>query len=64
MTYYENYMTGHIVLPHAMLEHFCKCFLQQRIFLVWLYLYENRDIAPSEIATKIGKKLADVNSQY
>ena len=54
-------MTGHIVLPHAMLEHFAQVFPSAEDFLVWLYLYENRDIAPSEIATKIGKKLADVN---
>lgn len=61
MTYYENYMTGHIVLPHAMLEHFAQVFPSAEDFLVWLYLYENRDIAPSEIATKTGKTLADVN---
>ena len=54
-------MTGHIVLPHAMLEHFAQVFPSAEDFLVWLYLYENRDIAPSEIATKTGKTLADVN---
>ncbi|MBL3715326.1 DnaD domain-containing protein [Lactococcus muris] len=61
MTYYENYMAGHIILPHAMLEHFAQLFPSAGDFLVWLYLYENRDSAPSEIATKIGKKLSDVN---
>ncbi|EKF50771.1 DnaD domain-containing protein [Lactococcus garvieae] len=61
MTYYENYIAGHIILPHALLEHFAQLFPSAEDFLVWLYLYENRDSAPSDIAAKIGKKLSDVN---
>jgi DnaD and phage-associated domain len=61
MTHYENYMKGHIVLPPAMLDYFSQIFPSPEDFLVWLYLYDNRDIAPSEIAIKIGKNLSDVN---
>lgn len=61
MTYYDEFMAGHLVLPHALLEHFAKIFPSSEDFLIWLYFYENRDTLPSEIARKIGKSLPEVN---
>lgn len=61
MTYYDEFKLGHLVLPQALLEHFSKLFPSSEDFLIWLYFYENRDTAPSEIAQKIGKNLPDVN---
>ncbi|MQW23140.1 MULTISPECIES: DnaD domain-containing protein [unclassified Lactococcus] len=61
MTYYEEYLSGHLILPKALMEHFAQLFPSSDDFLVWLYFYDNRDIAPSEIAHKTGKKLTQVN---
>lgn len=62
MNYYEEYNQGHLVLPNALLKHFSALFPSAADFLVWLYFFENHDVAPSEIATKVGKSLADINS--
>jgi DNA replication protein len=61
MNYYEEYSKGHLVLPAALLSQFSKIFPSAEDFLIWLYFFENKDVAPSEIARAIGKKLADVN---
>ncbi|MFC4652429.1 DnaD domain-containing protein [Lactococcus nasutitermitis] len=61
MNYYEDFTLGHLVLPSAMMTNFAQLFPTADDFLVWLYFYENRDTAPSEIAKKIGKSLSDVN---
>ena len=61
MNYYDEYSVGHLVLPSALLAHFDKLFPSAFDFLVWLYFYENREIAPSDIATQTGKSLNDVN---
>lgn len=61
MTYYEEYLTGHVILPRALFEHFDQIFPSADDFLVWLYFFDNQEIAPSQIAQKIGKTLAEVN---
>ena len=61
MTYYEEYTNGHLILPKALTLYFAKLFPSADDFLVWLYFYDNRDIAPSEIATRIDKTLTQVN---
>lgn len=62
MAYYEQFLNGYITLPSALFEHFSVIFPNAEDFLVWLYFYENGDVAPSEIAEKIEKTLADVNA--
>lgn len=62
MTYYEEFSSGQITLPVALFEHFPAIFPSADDFLIWLYFYENGDAAPSEIAEKIEKTLADVNA--
>ena len=61
MNYYDEYSKGHVVLPNVFLAHFSKLFPSAFDFLIWLYFFENQDIAPSEIAEKTGKKLSEVN---
>lgn len=61
MNYYEEYSKGHLVLPSALLTHFNKLFPSSSDFLVWLYFFENSDVAPSEIASKIGSTPAEIN---
>ena len=61
MNYYDEYSKGHLVLPNVILAHFSKLFPSAFDFLIWLYFFENQDIAPSEIAEKTGKKLSEVN---
>ena len=61
MNYYEEYRNGHLILPKALMAHFSVLFPSSDDFLVWLYFYDNRDIAPSEIAKKTGKTLKEVN---
>ncbi|GBG97079.1 DnaD domain-containing protein [Lactococcus termiticola] len=61
MTYYQAYQEGAIHLPKAFLDHFAGLFKNADDFLVWLYFLDNKDIAPSEIAQKINKPLAEVN---
>ena len=62
MGYYEQFLNGQILIPVAFFEHFSAIFPTADDFLVWLYFYENGDAAPSEIAEKIEKTLADVNA--
>lgn len=61
MDYYDEYSKGHLVLPSLILAHFSQLFPSAFDFLVWLYFFENREIAPSEIATQTGKNLTEVN---
>ena len=61
MNYYDEYSKGHLVLPTVILSHFSELFPSAFDFLVWLYFFENQDIAPSEIADKTGKKMSEVN---
>lgn len=61
MSYYEEYSAAQITLPRALLTHFSDLFSSADDFAVWLFLLENGDIAPSEIAEKSGKEVADVN---
>lgn len=61
MDYYDEYSKGHLVLPTVILSHFSELFPSAFDFLVWLYFFENREIAPSEIADKTGKKMSEVN---
>lgn len=50
-----------MILPKAFMDYFAQLFPCSDDFVVWLYFYENRDIAPSEIAQKTGRELSAVN---
>ena len=62
MTFYEEFLAGHLVVPGALLSHFSEIFDSGEDFLVWLYFLRDREIAPSQIAAHSGKTLTEVNA--
>jgi DNA replication protein len=62
MSYYEEFLNGHLVLPSAILKSFNQIFDNPEEFLVWLFLLENKETAPSQIAECIGRTLTQVNA--
>ncbi|GAB2027566.1 DnaD domain-containing protein [Lactovum odontotermitis] len=62
MSYYEEFLTGHLVLPSAVLSHFSQIFDSSEEFLVWLFLLDDKEAAPSQIAECIGRTLTQVNA--
>lgn len=66
MSFFENYKSGNLVYPSALLFHFKDIFINTDDFLVWQFFYLQNttridDLAPSQIATALGKSVADVN---
>lgn len=66
MSFFENYKSGNLVYPRALLFHFKDIFTNTDDFLVWQFFYLQNttridDLAPSQIATALGKSVADVN---
>ncbi|WEV60264.1 DnaD domain protein [Streptococcaceae bacterium ESL0729] len=61
MSYFNKYRAGHIVLPYELLSNFHQLFANELDFAVWLFFYENAEIAPSVIAKALGKKTSEVN---
>lgn len=66
MSFFENYKSGNLVYPSALLFHFKDIFRNTDDFLVWQFFYLQNttridDLAPSQIATALGKSVADVN---
>ncbi|MDR2976684.1 MAG: DnaD domain-containing protein [Streptococcaceae bacterium] len=62
MSYYEEFLSGHLVLPSAILKNFTQIFDNSEDFLVWLFLLEDKETAPSQIAECLGRTLTQVNA--
>lgn len=66
MSFLEHYKSGNLVLPSALLFHFKAIFKSADDFLVWQFFYAQNttkldDLAPSQIATALGKTVTEVN---
>lgn len=66
MSFLENYKSGNLVLPSALLFHFNDIFSDTNDYLVWQFYFlqtttKMDDLAPSQIANAIGKTVAEVN---
>lgn len=67
MSYLENYKSGNLVLPSALLFHYKDIFKRADDFLIWQFIYLQNttkmdDLAPSQIASALNKTVAEVNS--
>ncbi|MEX2784558.1 DnaD domain-containing protein [Streptococcus sp. H49] len=66
MGFSEYYTTGNLVLPGALLFHFKDIFPKADDFVVWQFFYLQNtskmdDLAPSQIASALGKTVAEIN---
>ncbi|SDQ09067.1 DnaD domain-containing protein [Streptococcus equinus] len=66
MSYLENYKSGNLVLPSALLFHYKDIFKRADDFLIWQFIYLQNttkmdDLAPSQIASALNKTVAEVN---
>lgn len=66
MNYLENYKSGNLVLPSALLFHYKDIFKRADDFLIWQFIYPQNttkmdDLAPSQIASALNKTVAEVN---
>lgn len=66
MSFFEEYKSGNLVLPSALLFHFKDIFKTTDDFLVWQFYYLQNttkidDVMPSQIANALGKTVAEVN---
>ncbi len=66
MTYLQQFKSGNVVLPAALLFHLKAVFPSIDDFLVWqFFFYQNtsnlEELAPSTIAEATGKSVAEVN---
>lgn len=66
MNYLENYKSGNLVLPSALLFHYKDIFKRADDFLIWQFIYLQNttkmdDLAPSQIASALNKTVAEVN---
>lgn len=66
MSFLEHYKSGNLVLPSTLLFHFKAIFKSADDFLVWQFFYAQNttkldDLAPSQIATALGKTVTEVN---
>ncbi|AND80448.1 DnaD domain-containing protein [Streptococcus pantholopis] len=66
MGFSEYYKTGNLVLPGALLFHFKDIFPKADDFVVWQFFYLQNtskmdDLAPSQIASALGKTVAEIN---
>ena len=66
MSFLENFKSGNLVLPSALLFHYKDIFKSSDDFLFWQFIYLQNttkmdDLAPSQIATALDKTVAEVN---
>ena len=66
MSYLENFKSGNLVLPSALLFHYKDIFKRADNFLIWQFIYLKNttkmdDLAPSQIASALNKTVAEVN---
>ena len=66
MSYLENFKSGNLVLPSALLFHNKDIFKRADDFLIWQFIYLQNttkmdDLAPSQIASALNKTVAEVN---
>jgi len=66
MSYLENFKSGNLVLPSALLFHYKDIFKRADAFLIWQFIYLQNttkmdDLAPSQIASALNKTVAEVN---
>lgn len=66
MSFLEQFKSGNLVLPSALLFHFKALFANTDEFLVWQFFYAQNttamgELAPSQIAESTGKTVAEVN---
>ena len=66
MSYLENFKSGNLVLPSALLFHYKDIFNRADDFLIWQFIYLQNttkmdDLAPSQIASALNKTVAEVN---
>lgn len=66
MSYLENFKSGNLVLPSALLFHYKDIFKRADDFLIWQFIYLQNttkmdDLAPSQIACALNKTVAEVN---
>lgn len=66
MSYLENFKSGNLVLPSALLFHYKDIFKRADDFLIWQFIsLQNTtkmdDLAPSQIASALNKTVAEVN---
>lgn len=66
MSYLENFKSGNLVLPSALLFHYKDIFKRADVFLIWQFIYLQNttkmdDLAPSQIASALNKTVAEVN---
>ncbi|MFV0556216.1 MAG: DnaD domain-containing protein [Lactovum sp.] len=61
MTYYKEFISGYLVLPKEILNKFDSLFRSADDFLVWLYFFNDKEVAPSLIAQQMGKSLQEIN---
>ena len=66
MSYLENFKSGNLVLPSALLFHYKDTFKRADDFLIWQFIYLQNttkmdDLAPSQIASALNKTVAEVN---
>ncbi|MFS1663512.1 DnaD domain-containing protein [Streptococcus sp. zg-JUN1979] len=66
MTYLETFQKGNLVLPSRLLFRFHDLFDSSDDFIVWQFFFLQNttkldDLAPSQIAEALGKRLTDVN---
>jgi len=66
MSFLENYQSGNLVLPSALLFHYKEIFSTSDDYLVWQFFYlqnttKIEDMPSSRIADALGKTVAEVN---
>ncbi|MGT2743124.1 DnaD domain-containing protein [Streptococcus plurextorum] len=66
MSYFKHFQMGHLIVPSALLFHMNDLFDTSDEFLVWQFFFLQNttqldELAPSQIATAIGKTVTDVN---
>lgn len=66
MSFLQQYKSGNLVLPSALLFHYKDIFSSTDDFLVWQFFYlqnttKMEEIATSQIAAAVGKTVAEVN---
>ena len=66
MSYLENFKSGNLVLPSALLFQYKDIFKRADDFLIWQFIYLQNttkmdDLAPSQIASALNKTVAEVN---
>lgn len=66
MSFLDNFKSGNLVLPSALLFHYKDIFKRADDFLIWQFIYLQNttkmdDLAPSQIASALNKTVAEVN---